>query len=293
MNGQPSTVAFLGLPRTGKSTYLGALWQLVQDPAEPTVIERDVTGDRSYLQRLGDKVALGKEIGRTEISSVEGMQLTLGFEDGDITVHIPDLGGETLRLLVEDRIWHQRLQDTIAVSNAMLLFLHPEEVRLPMTIAMADDILSGLKSSPDGDSPAPDNGYDTERNTEVELPKFQAESACSVAKCIDALENILMNQRGRWPIRLGIVISAWDTVEGSPTPESWLKDRAPALYSFAQANNDMIEWSLFGVSAQGGRLPSQRDELLARGNVRDRVFARNASGVAVPVTEPLRWALWK
>ena len=72
MNAQLSTVAFLGLPRTGKSTYLGALWQLAQDPAERTIVERDVVGDRSYLQTLGDQVARGVEIGRTEISSVEG-----------------------------------------------------------------------------------------------------------------------------------------------------------------------------------------------------------------------------
>ena len=55
----------------------------------------------------------------------------------------------------------------------------------------------------------------------------------------------------------------------------------------------MIEWSLYGVSAQGGTLPDQRDELLARGSVRNRVYARNANGAEVPVTDPLRWALWK
>ena len=224
---------------------------------------------------------------------VEGMQLTLGFEQGDITVHIPDLGGETLRLLVEDRVWHPRLQDTIAASNAMLPFLHPEKLSLPMTIAMADKVLSGLQSPSGTDSSKSADGQDAERSTALELPEFRAVSACTVAKCIDALENILTYQRTRWPIRLGIVISAWDTVEGSPTPASWLKDRAPALDSFASANPDMIEWSLYGVSAQGGKLPAQKDELLALGSVRNRVSARNASGAEVPLTDPLRWALWK
>ena len=142
MTKQPATVAFLGFPRTGKSTYLGALWQLAQDPAERTIVERVVTGDRSYLQKLGDRVARGEEIGRTEMSSTEGMELTLGFRQGDVTVHIPDLGGETLRLLVEERLWHPGLERIVAVSNAMLLFLHPERLRSPMTIAMADEVLS-------------------------------------------------------------------------------------------------------------------------------------------------------
>lgn len=293
MNCRPSTVAFLGFPRTGKSTYLGALWQLVQDPAEPSIVERDVTGDRSYLQKLGDQVARGEEIGRTATSSVEGMQLTLGFDQGDIRVHIPDLGGETLRMLVEDRIWDSRLQETIAASDSMLLFLHPEKLDLPFTIAMADEILSGLESSSSEDAPKAAKDQDCAHGTEIELPKFRAQSACTIAKCIDALENILMCQRARWPIRLGVIISAWDTVEGSPTPASWIRDRLPALDSFSRANTDMIEWSLYGVSAQGGTLPDQRDELLARGSVRDRVYAQNANGVAVPVTDPLRWAVWK
>ena len=41
MNCRSSTVGFLGFPRTGKSTYLGALWQLVQDPAEPSIVLRN------------------------------------------------------------------------------------------------------------------------------------------------------------------------------------------------------------------------------------------------------------
>ena len=292
MSGQPKTVVLLGLPRTGKSTYLGALWQLAQDPAEPTIVERDVTGDRSYLQKLGDQVARGQEIGRTETSSVEGMRLTLGFEQGDIAVHVPDLGGETLRLLVEDRVWHSSLQDTIATSDAILLFLHPEKLKLPMTIAMADEVLSGLQSLQGKDSPESANGQNAERRAELELPKFQAKSACTVAKYLDALENILTDQRAQWPIRLAIVISAWDTVDGSQTPASWLQVNVPALASFAKANTDMIKWSLYGVSAQGGKLPDRRDELLACGDVRDRAYARNESGAAVPVTEPLRWSLW-
>ena len=131
------------------------------------------------------------------------------------------------------------------------------------------------------------------RHNELEVPKFKKASACTVAQCLDALENILMYQRTRWPIRLVIVISAWDAVDGSPTPGSWLRDEAPALHSFAKSNSDMVEWNLYGVSAQGGMLPAERDTLLARGSVRERVYARSAAGEPVPLVEPLRWVLWK
>ena len=293
MNGQPITVAFLGLPRTGKSTYLGALWQLAQDPDERTIVERDVAGDRSYLQELGDQVALGTEIGRTEVASSEGMRLTLGFGQRDITVDIPDLGGETLRLLVEDRVWHSQLENTIASSNAMLFFLHPEKLRLPMAIGIADDILAGFESPRGARGAEPANRQEPEPRTERELPQFENAAACTVAQCIDALENILWYKRTRWPIRVVIVISAWDTVDGSLSPTEWLKDRAPALDGFATANTDMLEWSVYGVSAQGGSLPDDREKLLARGAVRERVYAVNPRGEAVSLAEPLRWVLWK
>ena len=32
-------VALLGLPRTGKSTYLGSLWQLIQDDGDQSLVE--------------------------------------------------------------------------------------------------------------------------------------------------------------------------------------------------------------------------------------------------------------
>ena len=293
MSGRSATVTLLGFPRTGKSTYLGAMWQLAQDPAEPTIIERDVTGDRSYLQKLGEQVARGEELGRTETSSIEGMRLTLGFEQGDIGVHIPDLGGETLRLLVEDRVWHPRLRDTIDASDAIVLFLHPEKLRDPMPIAMVDDVVGRRSAVQPTDAQSSAQQQGTVPTAEPELSQFKNSYACTVAHCIDALENVLMYQRVRWPVRVVIVISAWDAVDGSPTPASWLRDRAPALESFANANTDMMEWNLYGVSAQGGKLPAHKEDLLARGSVRERVYARNAHGDPVAITEPLRWVLWK
>ena len=293
MVGQRATVAFLGFPRTGKSTYLGALWQLAQDPAESTIVERDVTGDRSYLQTLGEQVARGEEIDRTELESVEGMQLTLGLESGDVTVHVPDLGGETLRLLVEDRLWHSRLQETLAASHGIVLFLHPEKLRLPMTIQVADEILAGGHSTNQDDRGEAEIDRNRDQSAETKPERFSVAAACTAARCLDALENVLMYQRARWRVRLAIVISAWDTVDGAPTPAHWLTDRVPAVASFLGANVDMVEWSVYGVSAQGGALPTDKDRLLALGSVRKRVFAQGANGEAVPVVEPLRWVLTK
>ena len=47
-------VGLLGMPQAGKSTYLAALWQLIEEDNDHSLIEVDITGDRSYLQRLGE-----------------------------------------------------------------------------------------------------------------------------------------------------------------------------------------------------------------------------------------------
>ena len=70
-------VAFLGLPRTGKSTFLGTFWALVQSPLETAVREINFSGDRSYIQKLADQVARGEEIDRTAMDASEEMQVVL------------------------------------------------------------------------------------------------------------------------------------------------------------------------------------------------------------------------
>jgi hypothetical protein len=111
---------------------------LIQDGSEDSIREVEVTGDRSYLQKLGDKVALAEEIDRTEVESDEGLVLTLEFKDhGDMHLEVPDLSGELTRQIVEARVWHERLDRVVSEAKSLLLFLHPGRVSLPFTIAMA------------------------------------------------------------------------------------------------------------------------------------------------------------
>jgi hypothetical protein len=149
---------------------------LIQDGSEDSIREVEVTGDRSYLQKLGDKVALAEEIDRTEVESDEGLVLTLEFKDhGDMHLEVPDLSGELTRQIVEARVWHERLDRVVSEAKSLLLFLHPGRVSLPFTIAMANQLL--------GDQ-ATDEAADDEK-------EFSIAASCTAAKHIDALENVL------------------------------------------------------------------------------------------------------
>ena len=84
-----------------------------------------------------------------------------------------------------------------------------------------------------------------------------------------------------------------DTVDGDPgpTPYEWMREQLPAVLATIEANPDIAEFEVFGVSAQGGSLEA-RDELLAKGEICDRVFARDRLGRSISLAEPIRWAIW-
>lgn len=265
------SVAMLGLPRTAKSTYLGALWQLIQDDLDTSIREVDVRGDRAYLQQLGEQVAALQPLLRTDVDSAEGLELTVAFEAGDeVTLTVPDVSGETLRVLVEDRHWHERLAEAVAGADGLLLFVHPGSLRPATPTAAAAPALEGATEPASGDG------------------GFHPRLACSAARLVDALENVL-NAADR-AFRVALIVSAWDMVDGSPTPEQWAEQEIPAVASYLRNHPD-IELSVFGVSAQGGRLPQDLKELRKKAPVRERSYARDADGAPVPLSRPLEWAL--
>jgi Double-GTPase 1 len=268
------TVAMLGLPRTGKSTYLGALWRLVQDTEVSDIWEVDFTGDRSYINALADNVSNGIEIERTAVDTEDGFELEVGFAGGHgARLDIPDLSGEATRELVEERVWRKSLATTVERASALMLFVHPDKIDLPVPANFAG-----------ADEPE----VEAEERDDVE---FHVQDACTAAKLIELLENVIDLRPELWPIRIAVIVSAWDRVDGDPNPPDWLEERLPGVSGVLACNSDQVNAAVYGVSAQGGRLPHDRDALLAKGGVRQRVFGRRPSGDPAGLWDPLRWAL--
>lgn len=268
------TIAMLGLPRTGKSTYLGALWRLVQDPETSEMWEVDFRGDRSRINMLADNVSNGIEIERTEVDTEEGFEVEVGFSgDHSVRLDIPDLSGEASRELVEERMWRKSLADTLGRADALMLFVHPDKIELPIPA----NFTGADESEDEGD-----------KANEVEFP---VTDACTAAKLIELLENVIELRSDLWPIRVAVTVSAWDRVDGNRSPPDWLEERLPGVAGMMNCNPDQLHAAVFGVSAQGGRLPHEKDALLAKGGIGQRVFARDPGGKPVGLWDPLRWAL--
>jgi len=289
--GDEGAVAFIGFPRTGKSTYLGAIWQIAQDPSQSDIFEADFSGDRSHVQQLGEAVARGEEVAHTEVDSDDWMRLRLGFVGlGAIDVNIPDLSGESVRLLVEDRVLHPLLSSALASAQALAIFVHPEKVELPMTIAMAQEILARHLPAEAAQSQA----VERLETDEITIPPFEAKKSCTAAKYLDALENVVQLLSDRWPVRVALIISAWDSVDQPDviTPSQWLIHNAPALHGFVTQNPDMVTAQVFAVSAQGAPVPMDAETRRALGPVSERAYSRGSTGQRLSLAAPLRWAVW-
>jgi hypothetical protein len=266
------------MPRSGKSTYLGALWALVQSPLDRSVVEASFSGDRAYVQRLAEQVSRAQEVERTTLDTGGQLAVTLDFEQGGMAeLLVPDTSGESLRLLFEQRVWYAPLRAICEEATALLLFVHPEHVRVPQPLAVLG--AAARVSTSDGGSATATVSFD---------PR---EHASSAAELISVFENVADVARASWPLRIAVVVSAWDAVDGRATPHEWLETRIPGLLSTIDCNPQVAELGVFGVSAQGGAL-IDRDELLSKGEIYDRVFALDGDGHAVSLTEPLRWAIW-
>jgi hypothetical protein len=292
----PRRVALVGLPRTGKSTFLGAVWQLIQDDRDGSMLEVDVTGDRSYLQELGERVAQLKEMGRTDVDSDDGLRIVVDFTGkGTVDLDVPDLSGETLRTLVEDRLWLELLRNAIESASGVLLFVHPDRLRLPIRTNFTDEALLDVLSTSDdrshGDGDGDDGGGEGAPTVPGQPIRFEPRYACTAAKLIDAIENIIDAASPRLPVRLGIVVSAWDEVDGSPTPQEWVEQQLPAVWELCISNPDRVDARVFGISALGGRLPDDKESLLKLSGVFDRAYGRDADGTPVPLSAPISWAL--
>jgi hypothetical protein len=290
-------VGLLGMPRVGKSTYLAALWQLIEEDDDHSIVEVDFTGDRAYLQRLGEDLTAARELQRTDVDSEDGLSLTVRLEDaGDVSLDIPDVSGEALRLLIEDRTWHPRLFDLVKSADGFLLFVNVNDVHSPTRVDFVNHVMSAAGVQPRPDATGNDGRRDGDSNeddsAEVEQgSRFETRFACTSAKLVDALENILAVRTSDSPARLAVVISAWDAKDGHDTPNEWLRHNLPAVARWCSANADRVTVAVFGVSAQGGSLPDQRQELLDKGSVLQRSFAHNGIGKNIPLSQPLRWVL--
>lgn len=231
-----------GLPGSGKSTYIGALWYCLMHPdnIEGIKLEADkmnLADDLTVLNRLSDAYKNMKLIDRNYSDQNETVQINLKMTDSDtrLQVEVPDFLGENFRDLVElkeSELVSEWLKDT----DTLVYFMN--EVTPP---EFEDD-----HGPEDDESPMPAK----------DVPQFSIKTISAVAMNIMVLKCLLKKKRFK---KVVIVLSWWDkkTNNGAMinNPQTYLIENSPALFNFIQ--HHIPNFEIIGLSAQGQEYPKE------------------------------------
>lgn len=262
-------IAFLGLPGTGKSTYLGTFWHFVDETTVSAVEEAGTASNLAHVQELASRASGLRAPDRTPFAADNRFDVPVRFKEaGEARLVIPDRSGEQLQQMIERRQWPRLLRADLDSVSGILFFVHPDDVHLPLGIEIMGPSAAG--------------------SNETAEP-FSNHQACTAAQLIDVLENVLEATSAKWPLRVAVMISAFDEIDGR-TPGAWFAEKLPAVDAMLRNDPDRASTRVYGVSALGGSL-SQRQDVFKKGRLHKRAWVRDSAGDPAPFVEPVQWAL--
>jgi len=233
------SISIIGLPGSGKTTFLAALWELVNERRVTKVLAFDSIGDndQSYLRKIVTVWRRATEQARTRLTGLSAVKMNLKDNAGQVVeIAMPDAPGEDFRAMWEDRELGRVLGESLADGNIMLL-LNGDKVKAPawVTERAAQRRAAGRQKAEN----LPKDWHPSLAPTQVQL--------------VDLLQLISHAPVGRAGRKIVIMISAWDKVEGERlTPDAFLRQKLPLLAQYLEAARDNWTPRVYGVSAQGG-----------------------------------------
>lgn len=275
----------IGLPATGKTTFLAALWQVAETGDVPGCLRvKTLDRDDTYLNAIRSRWLDGLDLGRTQIS-LKSVSMVLEDQNTEQTVEVtfPDLSGETFENQWTQRRWEEQYAALVDEADGALLFVHPDRLTEPTPIYAADEICTHL-----GEQPGCLVGS-TGSSEEVE---WKTDLAPTQVILVELLQFLMARRPAYRGFRLGVVVSAWDTLGPPPIrPEQWVEKRLPLLHQYLTSNDDFFVVEYFGLSAQGGDLNSDRIALLRRDRPSDRIRVVWNGSESHDVTLLVRWMM--
>ncbi len=265
---QQRTVLMVGLPSTGKSTYLGAMFNILKDDGTDGMRLEALPEERDYLVEIEHAWLSLKPLARSSLSGPRKVTLSLLLDEPvrSLSLNIPDVVGETYMHAYENGHWADGLHDLVDGASGLLVFIRADTITQPELISI---------------------GHPPQMADSSEPQPWQPEYSPTQAIICDLLEQIAA-LRGEVIPPIAILISAWDAVaEHGLTPDAWLQWQLPLLAQWLQARVPQIGTRVFGVSAQGGEL----DDDAVRQQLGQDATHRPVPPNGDTIIEPLRWLL--
>lgn len=290
-----------GLPGTGKTTFIAALWCYVKSAAtDKSLTVNSLAGvEHEYLNSIANDWMEYKIPGRSlQNTHYERVVLPLKrVADGKVvTMEIPDIAGEKFRDHFDLREWSQEFDALLHDVTGMLIFINPlAPNNQPVFIADALESEALFEAGiAQGETPQA-NG--TQQPT-AELPpkptltNWDVKFVPNQVKMVEGLQFLHHHKTLHKPLKLSIIISAWDAVPGASEldPQTWLENNLPLLDQYLQCNTDKFTCCVFGVSAQGCDYENndQVDAMIEK-PMHERIQVKQGTQTNTDITQPILW----
>ncbi len=252
----------VGLPESGKTTFIAALWHVVVSGEIPSSLRlHTLDGDRTHLNKIRDAWLACEPVPRTSQHAEEHVRMLLKDNTDQLTeVWFPDMSGESFQDQWEHRQWPSAYDEIVLQADSVLMFVHPDRIVEPLRISTVNAMASALPAA------APPVKAVPTRPTE-----WDAKQAPTQVQLVELLQFLQWRRPGyRWDV--SVVASAWDLVSAlGQSPDDWCAARLPMFEQFLRANNTSLAVRYWGVSAQGGALPLDAARLRAVERASDRI----------------------
>lgn len=240
------SVVLVGGPDAGKTNYLGRLWMALD--AEKGAIAKDgMPAQVEYLRAIASSLNSGAFAQRTPPGVFESTAIPVKWIDNSTTTSgeliVPDCAGEQWERIHRDREWNSDWEQAVAsMAGCILFFRGTSEHNIdPVDWSSQSELMKCLEESAASAESPP------KLPTQVVLVDW--------LQCLSAAYRDI--QETEKPLRVSIVLSAWDMVPKEArgaAPDEYLSAQLPLLHDFLSANPSLFRFSSFGVSICEGVL---------------------------------------
>ncbi|ANJ97472.1 hypothetical protein [Serratia plymuthica] len=271
----------IGMPGSGKTTYLAALWHLLtSNEVNSKFTLNRLVGNRDYLDMIADLWQKCEEVPRTSLAAETKVLIDVkeSYTGKSALLNFPEFSGESFELQLASRKCKKDYVEGFDGNGGVLLFVTADKVTDGMSIRDVAPITREQEII-----------EDPEEHTEWD-PKM-VPSQVSLVELLQFLQHKPFKIINR---RLAIIISAWDVVETQAillTPTAWLEREFPLLFQYLINNKDYFDFRVFGISAQGGDVTSNsRNELVLKVPSK-RISCIGEDTEPHDLTSPIAWLM--
>lgn len=277
-------VSIIGLPESGKTTFLAATWHMLRETGSLTALKFDglKQGNYEHINSLAKRWRQGKKQQRTQTSGMKVVSMHLKNATGrSVEVSFPDMPGEDFSHMWERREFDEGMSGALA-ADSIALIVNGDTIKFPAWIAEQNEVAkgAGLQAG------------------QVDAVDWSADLAPTQVKLVELLQFLMSGPLNIGSRRLAVLISAWDEVEAEGLdPAEVLRIKLPLLDQYLRSGRDPWTWHVWGISAQGGVYEDQdKDEkfeataaLRELERASDRIKVVDGKSVSSDITQPLEW----